>query len=149
MLREDPDERPNVYIVLREACHLQGIEVPIDNVRYTHFPFSRQLLTHVDIRWENRVTNKTKPVITQPAHTCVSCRRRCLLTTEPAKACRSGSGTNAPRAANYDSSGLKAISVSYARDRRRPICCSGCKVRSPNRRALLKVPELRPILSST
>ncbi|ELR10057.1 nak/nak-unclassified protein kinase [Pseudogymnoascus destructans 20631-21] len=32
MLRENPDERPNVYQVLREACHLQGIEVPIKNI---------------------------------------------------------------------------------------------------------------------
>ncbi|OBT38715.1 nak/nak-unclassified protein kinase [Pseudogymnoascus sp. WSF 3629] len=32
MLREKPEERPNVYLVLREACHLQGIEVPIKNI---------------------------------------------------------------------------------------------------------------------
>lgn len=33
MLRENPKQRPNVYQVLREACMMQGIEVPIKDVR--------------------------------------------------------------------------------------------------------------------
>ncbi|KFY90607.1 hypothetical protein V500_05091 [Pseudogymnoascus sp. VKM F-4518 (FW-2643)] len=32
MLREKPDSRPNVYQVLREACEMQGIEVPIKDI---------------------------------------------------------------------------------------------------------------------
>jgi len=32
MLRENPQSRPNVYQVLREACLMQGIEVPIRDV---------------------------------------------------------------------------------------------------------------------
>jgi AP2-associated kinase len=32
MLRENPRSRPNVYQVLREACLMQGIEVPIRDV---------------------------------------------------------------------------------------------------------------------
>ncbi|ODH38886.1 NAK/BIKE protein kinase [Paracoccidioides brasiliensis] len=32
MLREDPRERPNIYLVLREACLMQGKEVPIKDI---------------------------------------------------------------------------------------------------------------------
>ncbi len=35
MLRENPRSRPNVYEVLREACLMQGIEVPIRDVWIT------------------------------------------------------------------------------------------------------------------
>jgi hypothetical protein len=129
MLREKPEGRPNVYQVLREACQLQGIEVPIKDVRYTDH-FRRPPLIRSDIRWENRLTYETEPVITQPELTCISYRRRSLLTTSPAKGSDSRCGTNAPRAANYNASGpwSKANSVSYARGKRRPICCFRRKV---------------------
>jgi hypothetical protein len=32
MLKENPKSRPNIYQVLREACLMQGIEVPIKDV---------------------------------------------------------------------------------------------------------------------
>ncbi|KAH8658781.1 kinase-like domain-containing protein [Tricladium varicosporioides] len=32
MLKENPKSRPNIYQVLREACLMQGIEVPIDDI---------------------------------------------------------------------------------------------------------------------
>lgn len=32
MLKENPNSRPNIYQVLREACLMQGIEVPIKDV---------------------------------------------------------------------------------------------------------------------
>lgn len=32
MLNENPASRPNIYQVLREACLMQGIEVPIKDV---------------------------------------------------------------------------------------------------------------------
>jgi AP2-associated kinase len=31
-LKENPKSRPNIYQVLREACLMQGIEVPIKDV---------------------------------------------------------------------------------------------------------------------
>lgn len=34
MLKENPKSRPNIYQVLREACLMQGIEVPIKDVRF-------------------------------------------------------------------------------------------------------------------
>lgn len=151
MLREKPHERPNIYQVLREACELQGLPVPIKDVRYASTSSTRLPLTNKDIRWEDRLTYETKPVITQHPHTSVSNCWRCLLTTKPGKASYSRSDTNAPRPANYDTPGPrpKAKSFSYARDKRRPICCVGRKVGSPNRRAFLKVPQPRPILPST
>lgn len=33
MLREDMQSRPNIYQVLKEACAMQGREVPIQDVR--------------------------------------------------------------------------------------------------------------------
>lgn len=32
MLKEEPHKRPNIYQVLREACHMRGKEVPIRDV---------------------------------------------------------------------------------------------------------------------
>lgn len=32
MLKEEPQKRPNIYEVLREACHMRGKEVPIRDV---------------------------------------------------------------------------------------------------------------------
>ncbi|KAK2807361.1 hypothetical protein FQN51_003187 [Onygenales sp. PD_10] len=32
MLREDPQKRPNIYQVLREACHMRGKEAPIRDI---------------------------------------------------------------------------------------------------------------------
>ncbi|PGH20425.1 NAK/BIKE protein kinase [Polytolypa hystricis UAMH7299] len=32
MLREDPQKRPNIYQVLRDACHMRGKEVPIRDI---------------------------------------------------------------------------------------------------------------------
>ena len=32
MLKENPKSRPNIYQVLREACLMQGLEVPIKDV---------------------------------------------------------------------------------------------------------------------
>lgn len=32
MLKENPKSRPNIYQVLREACLMQGIEIPIKDV---------------------------------------------------------------------------------------------------------------------
>lgn len=33
MLREKLEERPNIYQVLKEACAMQRLEVPIQDVR--------------------------------------------------------------------------------------------------------------------
>ncbi|PLB42025.1 putative serine/threonine protein kinase [Aspergillus candidus] len=35
MLKENPQKRPNIYEVLREACHMQGRDVPIKDI-YAH-----------------------------------------------------------------------------------------------------------------
>lgn len=35
MLKENPKSRPNIYQALREACLMQGIEVPIQDVGET------------------------------------------------------------------------------------------------------------------
>lgn len=32
MLKENPQKRPNIYEVVREACQMQGKEVPIRDV---------------------------------------------------------------------------------------------------------------------
>ncbi|KAK9374672.1 kinase-like domain-containing protein [Lipomyces chichibuensis] len=32
MLRENPRDRPNIYLVLKEVCSMRGVEVPIKNV---------------------------------------------------------------------------------------------------------------------
>ncbi|KAE8144392.1 kinase-like domain-containing protein [Aspergillus avenaceus] len=32
MLKEDPQKRPNIYEVLRDACHMQGKEVPVRDI---------------------------------------------------------------------------------------------------------------------
>lgn len=32
MLKENPQKRPNIYEVLREACHMQGKDVPVRDV---------------------------------------------------------------------------------------------------------------------
>ncbi|RKF61792.1 putative serine threonine-protein kinase [Erysiphe neolycopersici] len=39
MLRESPKSRPNIYQVLREACLMQGIEVPIKDIYTGKDPF--------------------------------------------------------------------------------------------------------------
>lgn len=38
MLRENPQQRPNIHQVLSEACAMQGIAVPIKDVRAHNGP---------------------------------------------------------------------------------------------------------------
>lgn len=37
MLKEHPKDRPNIYHVLRETCHMRGKEVPIRDVRIIQY----------------------------------------------------------------------------------------------------------------
>lgn len=42
MLKENPQKRPNIYEVVREACQMQGKEVPIRDVSFLIFTNERQ-----------------------------------------------------------------------------------------------------------
>lgn len=46
MLKENPQKRPNIYEVLREACHMQGKDVPIRDVSICQFSLLASILTH-------------------------------------------------------------------------------------------------------
>lgn len=59
MLKENPGSRPNIYQVLREACLMQNIEIPIRDVCLCP-QYVRIKLTSVDIRQENPIRNKAK-----------------------------------------------------------------------------------------
>lgn len=54
MLKENPKSRPNIYQVLRESCLMQGLEVPIKDVRRVHVT-SNTKLTIVDLYWKDTV----------------------------------------------------------------------------------------------
>lgn len=45
MLKENPQKRPNVYEVVREACRMRGKDVPIRDVCHLKFPLCAQMLT--------------------------------------------------------------------------------------------------------
>ena len=52
MLRENPNSRPNIFQVMREGCLMQGVEVPIKDVRWalnSTPPYAA--LTLADLRW--------------------------------------------------------------------------------------------------
>lgn len=59
MLKENPKSRPNIYQVLREACLMQGIEVPIQDVcsRVNH---EMPMLIDIDLHWKNGIRIKKK-----------------------------------------------------------------------------------------
>lgn len=59
MLKESPAPRPNIYQVLREACVMQGIEVPIKDV-CSYLLYLKRKLTPVDICQKNPVGNQAK-----------------------------------------------------------------------------------------
>lgn len=82
MLKENPRSRPNIYQVLREACLMQGIEIPIKDVCW----IPRQLeprLTIIDICCEDTIRNQTEPTIaiTNKGNGLASHCRRGFLTS--------------------------------------------------------------------
>lgn len=62
MLKEKPSSRPNIYQVLREACLMQGIEVPIKDVGHIEDIADPKLML-VDIRRKDTIRNPTKSTI--------------------------------------------------------------------------------------
>ncbi|KAI9806291.1 MAG: hypothetical protein M1825_006406 [Sarcosagium campestre] len=59
MLREDPQQRPNIYQVLREACLMQNIEVPIEDI------YAGRSASHA--RRDQRLPSPNKSVTSPPA----------------------------------------------------------------------------------
>ena len=39
LLRENPQQRPNIYQVMKEVCLMRGTDVPIKDVRSTESPY--------------------------------------------------------------------------------------------------------------
>jgi hypothetical protein len=56
MLKENPASRPNIYQVLREACLMQGIEVPIKDVSLC-LQYVKTKLIPIDICQKNSIRN--------------------------------------------------------------------------------------------
>jgi serine/threonine protein kinase len=99
MLKENPISRPNIYQVLREACLMQGIEVPIRDVFFPPI-FSRTLLTCVDLCWKNAIGIAAQPttsILTRHEHSLSSSGWSCIFSTCPTKADNSRNKTHAAR----------------------------------------------------
>lgn len=87
MLKENPASRPNIYQVLREACLMQGLDVPIKDV-CSCLQCEKTKLTSVDICQKNPVRNQAKPATADTRTCCISsCYWSCLL---PAHATKTG-----------------------------------------------------------
>jgi AP2-associated kinase len=87
MLRENPKQRPNVYQVLKEACAMQGIEVPIRDVS-SGLPFTHDNTDQFsDLYWSFGIRSSQKPSFAIPAiHGITTCRWCSILTSGPAEA---------------------------------------------------------------
>ena len=90
MLKENPKSRPNIYQVLREACLMQGKEVPIKDVCQIHV-IRNSKLTMVDLYWKDTVRIQAQPAITIPGFKrCITADRRgCFFTPATAAASHS------------------------------------------------------------
>ena len=71
MLKENPKSRPNIYQVLREACLMQGLAVPIKDVG--QYPsLGGPILIRSDLCWANTIRIKTKSTASQDRGNCVT-----------------------------------------------------------------------------
>lgn len=61
MLKENPQKRPNIYEVLREACHMQGKECPIKDVRRPSLRVELRILTVIDLRQSLYIRSSSVP----------------------------------------------------------------------------------------
>jgi len=150
MLKENPKSRPNIYQVLREACLMQGIEVPIKDVCPPYLP-PRSKLIMVDIRRKNTVGVKAKPTITQSRshHQRTIHSRGRLLSAASTAAGNTRCGAYAERETDGQHTGAlgKTKPIANAWYCQRPLCRFGCKTRPRNRgRNLKSIPELGSIL---
>ncbi len=50
MLQENPQQRPNIYQVVREISLVRGTDIPIKDVSLS-FPIATSLLMALDICW--------------------------------------------------------------------------------------------------
>ena len=76
MLKENPKSRPNIYQALREACLMQGLEVPIKDVRQLICGQCSKLM-NVDLYRTNKIRVAAESTITNTGKTCgVTTNRR-------------------------------------------------------------------------
>ena len=66
MLRENPQQRPNIYQVIREVCLIRGTDIPIKDVSASLCPFKDTLLILPDICWPYAFGGSTEPTFTFP-----------------------------------------------------------------------------------
>ena len=91
MLRENPQARPNIYQIVREACLMRGTDVPIKDVRFA-LPYTTPfVLTLADICWPHRARSPAKSTSSLRSFWgCFSpCSRRVQITS-----CRGESGNS-------------------------------------------------------
>ena len=86
MLKEHPVSRPNIYQVLREACLMQGIELPIKDV-CSCLRSVKANLTCVDICQENPVGKQTQSTTPDARkYSLAPCNWSCVLPARATKA---------------------------------------------------------------
>jgi hypothetical protein len=133
MLKENPKSRPNIYQVLREACMMQGIEVPIKDV-CPRLKLSNFKLIVVDLCRENTIGSKTESATPYPrqGRFYPSHRWSCVFTTTSATTGHSRRCTDAKRQTHdwCNQPCFQTKSFSIARGCKRPFCCIGFKITS-------------------
>ena len=65
MLRENPQQRPNIYEVLRDVSRLRGTEVPIKDVSL-YLLIRGSTLKLADLCWPDSIRGPTKPAFAPP-----------------------------------------------------------------------------------